>query len=183
MGRPQKLLQRGIYLQIASALRGGPWRRASMVMLAGGFVTDQTAAPRTAALLRRLTRTRRGQPGTRTPKAERAWVKCLRALAARLHASRGGSSTPKKTNTPPLALVELQQAVDTVVEGFGSREERRKRDTLLLAVEALADKGVANAAVADDQGGAARGDMSLLFKSDEEVAMDSTRPRVQFLTA
>jgi len=34
---PEKLLKRGIYSEIAVALKGGPWREASMTMLAMAF--------------------------------------------------------------------------------------------------------------------------------------------------
>mmetsp|Transcript_12124 Transcript_12124/g.31431 ORF Transcript_12124/g.31431 Transcript_12124/m.31431 type:complete len:638 (-) Transcript_12124:108-2021(-) len=43
---PQELLRAGIYNQIAIALKGGPWRRASLVMIASAFAQSARASQR-----------------------------------------------------------------------------------------------------------------------------------------
>ena len=63
MSRPQELLQREIYSQIAKPLRGGPWRQTSMVMLADAFAADSEAGVAPAST-----------------RAERSWLERLRAL-------------------------------------------------------------------------------------------------------
>ena len=45
---PQELVQRGIYGSIATPLRGGAWRAASMVMLAKGISASAGGAEATA---------------------------------------------------------------------------------------------------------------------------------------
>ena len=43
---PQELLRAGIYNQIAIALKGGPWRRASLVVIASAFAQSARASQR-----------------------------------------------------------------------------------------------------------------------------------------
>ena len=48
---PQELLQLGIYDQIATPLRGGAWREASMVMVAAGLIGDDSGEKQVSSAL------------------------------------------------------------------------------------------------------------------------------------
>jgi len=49
---PQELLRAGIYNQIAIALKGGPWRRASLVVIASALAQRSASAPQRPVIKR-----------------------------------------------------------------------------------------------------------------------------------
>ena len=122
---PQELLRAGIYNQIAIALKGGPWRRASLVVIASAFAQSARAPQR---------------PVIKRPSTS------AKNLLSRSHVTLSNASSSNAAGAATAARSRLGRVVALVV-GRSSRSEApvvsATKASVSVEVESSSHSGVA----------------------------------------